>query len=212
MLSIRNASMGFGSQQLFTPVSVDVPPGEVMLLAAPSGGGKSTLLAWICGSPPQGLQATGEISLNGRRLNPLATEDRRIGIMFQDALLFPHLTVGDNLAFGLSAGGNSHERRDKIAAALAAIGMAGMEDRDPATLSGGQKARAALMRTLLASPDALLLDEPFSSLDGQTRDEFIALVLAEINARQLPTMLVSHDPRDAECATLPPLTLSPAVK
>ena len=212
MLSIRNASMGFGSQQLFAPVSVDVPPGEVMLLAAPSGGGKSTLLAWICGSPPQGLQATGEISLNGRRLNPLATEDRRIGIMFQDALLFPHLTVGDNLAFGLSPGGNSHARRDTVAAALAAIGMAGMEDRDPATLSGGQKARAALMRTLLAEPDALLLDEPFSSLDDQTRDEFIALVLAEINARQLPTMLVSHDPRDAECATLPPLTLSPALK
>ena len=128
--------------------------------------------------------------------------------MFQDALLFPHLTVGDNLAFGLSPGGSSHARRDTVAAALAAIGMAGMEDRDPATLSGGQKARAALMRTLLAEPDALLLDEPFSSLDDQTRDEFIALVLAK-STRQLPTMLVSHDPRDAECATLPPLTLSP---
>ena len=89
--------------------------------------------------------------------------------------------------------------------------MAGMEDRDPATLSGGQKARAALMRTLLAEPDALLLDEPFSSLDDQTRDEFIALVRRN-QARQLPTMLVSHDPRDAECATLPPLTLSPALK
>ena len=202
--------MGFGSQQLFAPVSVDVPPGEVcsphpvVAVNRPCWHGSAAAPARIAGNR--------EISLNGRRLNPLATEDRRIGIMFQNALLFPHLTVGDNLAFGLSAGGNSHERRDKIAATLAAIGMAGMEDRDPATLSGGQKARAALMRTLLAAPDALLLDEPFSSLDGQTRDDFIALVLAEINARQLPTMLSSHDPRDAECATLPPLTLSPAVK
>lgn len=208
MLSILNASMGFGQGRLFDPVSVDVPPGEVMLLAAPSGGGKSTLLAWICGSPPPGLKASGSISLNGRCLDGLETEDRGIGIMFQDSLLFPHLTVGGNLAFGLAPGGSRQQRQQRVAEALAAIGMAGLADRDPATLSGGQKARVALMRTLLSEPDALLLDEPFSSLDGETRDEFISLVLAEIRHRNLPTILVSHDPRDADCATLTPLTLN----
>jgi putative thiamine transport system ATP-binding protein len=207
MLKIRNASMGFGKGPLFDPVSVDVPPGEVMLLSAPSGGGKSTLLAWICGSPPAELEASGTVSLNDRSLDGLATEDRRIGIMFQDPLLFPHLTVGSNLAFGLASGGSSQQRKKRISQALDATGMAGLEDRDPATLSGGQKARAALMRTLLAEPDALLLDEPFSSLDGHTRDAFISLVLTEIRNRDLPTILVSHDPRDAECATLTPLML-----
>lgn len=207
MLRISNATMGFDKGPLFDPVNIVVPPGEVMLLSAPSGGGKSTLLSWICGSPPQGLKAQGSISLNDRSLDGLATEDRRIGIMFQDALLFPHLTVGANLAFGLSVGGDRHERRERITQTLASIGMPGVEDRDPATLSGGQKARVALMRTLLAEPDALLLDEPFSSLDGETRDDFIALVLTEIRQRNLPTILVSHDPRDADCATLTPLML-----
>ena len=209
MLSIRDASMGFDGGLLFQHVSVDVPAGDVMLLVAPSGGGKSTLLAWICGSPPEGLYAEGEISLNGQNLDGIATEDRRIGIMFQDPLLFPHLTVAGNLSFGLRPGGKDADRREKVSAALAAIGMADMEDRDPNTLSGGQKARVALMRTLLAEPDALLLDEPFSSLDGQTRQEFIELVLSEIKTRNLPTIMVSHDPRDAACATLTPLTLAP---
>ena len=123
MLSIRNASMGFGSQQLFTPVSVDVRRGRsccsrhpVVAVNRPCWPGSAAAPARIAGNggdQPQWPQA-----------QPLATEDRRIGIMFQDALLFPHLTVGDNLAFGLSPGG-SIERRDKIAAALAAIGMAG---------------------------------------------------------------------------------------
>ena len=102
MLSIRNASMGSGSQQLFAPVSVDVPPGEVMLLAAPVVAANRPCWHGSAAAPAR-FTGNGEISLNGRRLNLLATEDRRIGIMFQDALLFPHLTVGDNLAFGLSA-------------------------------------------------------------------------------------------------------------
>jgi len=92
-----------------------------------------------------------------------------VGILFQDDLLFPHLSVGANMAFGLPPGGTSAERRTKIADALSDVGLDGFEDRDPATLSGGQKARVALMRMLLSQPCALLLDEAFSRPDGHAR-------------------------------------------
>ena len=208
MLSIRNASMGFDQGPLFDPVSLDVPPGEIMLLSAPSGVGKSTLLHWICGASPAGLVAEGEISLNGRDLVGLPAEERGIGIIFQDALLFPHLTVWENLAFGMATGGGRAERKRQVLEALDEVGLAGTGDRDPLSLSGGQKARVSLLRSLLANPDALLLDEPFSGLDGTTRDAFADLVLERIRSRGLPAILVSHDPRDEAWATLPVVRLA----
>ena len=147
---------------------------------APSGAGKSTLLSWICGMPDPALKDTGGISLNGRDLSHLPPEKRRIGIMFQDPLMFPHLSVAGNLGFGMKAGGTKTERRQIIDQQLERIGLGGMGGRDPLTLSGGQKARLALMRCLMAEPDALLLDEPFSGLDDATRETFAALVRDEI--------------------------------
>ena len=207
MLSIRNASMGFDQGPLFDTISLDVPPGEVMLLSAPSGVGKSTLLHWICGAHPAGLAAEGEILLNGRDLTNLPAEERGIGIIFQDALLFPHLTVWENLAFGMKPGGSRTERRQATLEALDEVGLGGTGDRDPLSLSGGQKARVSLLRSLMADPDALLLDEPFSGLDGTTRDAFADLVLERIRSRGLPAILVSHDPRDEAWATLPVVKL-----
>lgn len=182
-------------------LSTTVSPGEVLVIMGPSGSGKSTLLAAIIGSPPAGFAVSGKIVLNGRDVSDLPPAQRRIGILFQDDLLFPHLSVGQNLGFGLSAtAGNRAQRSILINQALADAGLAGFASRDPATLSGGQRARVALMRTLLAQPQALLLDEPFARLDMALRDQIRQFVLSRARAEGLPVLLVTHDPSDAAAA------------
>ena len=207
MLSITLASLGFGDKPLIKDFSLDINPGEIALITAPSGYGKSTLLRWISGMPDQNLNAYGEIFLNGMPVHSLPIEKRKIGMIFQDPLMFPHLTVSENLAFGLASHIPRNQRKVVIEQTLNAIGLSGFERRDALTLSGGQKARLALMRSLLARPQALLLDEPFSGLDGQTRDEFAALVKNEIKSNSLPVLMVSHDPRDLEYADSPAIAL-----
>ena len=186
---------------LVPPLSATVAPGEVLTVMGPSGSGKSTLLAFIGGFLDPAFEARGRVLLGDRDVTALPAEARGIGILFQDDLLFPHLSVGSNLAFGLSPAihGRS-QRRERVAAALASAGLAGFADRDPATLSGGQRARASLMRSLLAEPKALLLDEPFSKLDQALREEFRAFLFAYLADRQLPMILVTHDPADAQAA------------
>lgn len=189
---------GPGADAPMLAVSADVAPGAVLSIMGPSGVGKSTLLAWLTGTLPAGFQATGRAQLAGRDITNLAPEARRLGILFQDHLLFPHLSVGANLAFGLAAGVN--DRRDVVDRALVEIDLAGYADRDPATLSGGQRARVALMRMLLSEPEALLLDEPFSRLDASLRDQMRNLVFARARAKQLPVIMVTHDAQDANAA------------
>lgn len=179
-------------------LNTTVPAGEVLVVMGPSGSGKSTLLSAIIGSPPAGFDVSGNIILNGRDVTHVPTAQRRIGILFQDDVLFPHLSVGQNLGFGLAANaGNRSQRRTLIDQALADADLAGFAHRDPATLSGGQRARVALMRTLLAKPQALLLDEPFSRLDLALRDQIRQFVLDRARAEGLPVILVTHDPADA---------------
>jgi len=174
----------------------------------PSGVGKTTLLHAIAGHLPAGFELTGHITLNGRPLNGPPAEQRRIGMMFQEAGLFPHLSVGDNLAFGLHATVRGRRARSQaVDRALAAAGLEGMGERDPATLSGGQRARAALMQSLLAEPEAILLDEPFSRLDQALRTGIRTFVLDHIRARSIPALLVTHDPADAEAAGGPVIPL-----
>lgn len=186
---------------LFAALTLTVPPGEVVTVMGPSGVGKSTLLDAIGGHLAHGFDCSGRVVLKGRDVTGLPAEARRIGILFQDALMFPHLSVGDNLAFGLTrAVRGSKARRAAVEAALEQAGLGGFHDRDPATLSGGQRARAALMRALLAEPLALLLDEPFSALDSQLRSEIRGFVFDHIRERGIPALLVTHDAHDAKAA------------
>ncbi|QCO55894.1 ATP-binding cassette domain-containing protein [Pseudorhodobacter turbinis] len=200
-LELSDVSVGpVGGTPLFSPISVVVEPGQVGTLMGPSGIGKSTLLDAIGGHLVHGFAVSGGVSLNGRDVLDLPAEARRIGVLFQDAMLFPHLSVGDNLAFGLARHIRGPARRDAVAEALAQAGLAGFADRDPATLSGGQRARAALMRALLAEPQALLLDEPFSRLDASLRAEIRGFVFDHLRARAIPGLMVTHDASDAEAA------------
>lgn len=188
-------------------ISAHIPPGEVLTLMAPSGSGKSTLLAAILGTLAPAFTLEGRITLNGQDLTALPAQSRQVGMLFQDDILFPHLSVAGNLGFGLKPGGNRAQRKTRIEAALDDVGLSGFGPRDPATLSGGQRARVALMRTLLAAPKALLLDEPFSGLDHSLRDQIRALVFQKVAAERLPTILVTHDPDDARAAGGPILDL-----
>ena len=200
-----------GGEPLFAPLTIQVEAGSVTTVMGPSGVGKTTLLHGIAGHLPAGFALTGHLALNGRPLNGLPAEQRRIGMMFQDAGLFPHLSVGDNLAFGLRATVRGRRARARVVdEALSTAGLEGMGDRDPATLSGGQRARAALMQSLLAEPEAILLDEPFSRLDQALRNGIRGFVLDHIRARSIPALLVTHDPADAQAAGGPMIPLDPA--
>lgn len=207
MLELCDITLGFGTGPLFSGLNLQIAPGEICLLTAPSGAGKSSLLRWIAGLETPGLRADGQVRLNGRIISELPAEQRQLGLLFQTPLLFPHLTVADNLGFGLVAAITGSARTNAIKDALKKAGLAGMGMRDPQTLSGGQQARLALLRALLAQPNALLLDEPFSSLDGARREEMVTLVREEASSRMLPVLLVSHDPRDATLPNKPPCQL-----
>ncbi|ALG90955.1 MULTISPECIES: ATP-binding cassette domain-containing protein [Actibacterium] len=178
-----------------------VAPGAVLTVMGASGVGKSTLLAAITGTLPTGFRAEGRIILNGEDISRKAPEHRHVGILFQEELLFPHLSVGGNLAFGLPPRIRGRAaRRTKIKEALDDVGLAGFAARDPATLSGGQKARVALMRMLLSEPKALLLDEAFAGLDAALRAQVRQLVFDRARARALPVLMVTHDAADAQAA------------
>lgn len=187
-------------------VSLDavVAPGEVLTIMGPSGSGKSTALAAIIGTLDPSFTLSGRLVLEGRDVTGLPTRARRIGLLFQDDVLFPHLSVGGNLAFALPASVRGRTaRKAAVEAALGRADLAGFAERDPATLSGGQRARVALMRTILAQPKALLLDEPFSRLDAGLRDRIRGFVLQMIRAEGLPAILVTHEPDDARAAAGP---------
>ncbi|HRE55391.1 MAG TPA: ATP-binding cassette domain-containing protein [Candidatus Competibacter sp.] len=210
MLVLKDIRIRLQDRLLFAPLNLTVHPGEVVTVMGPSGCGKSTLLNYICGILPPAFEARGSVRLGGRELTGLPLEQRRIGILFQDILLFPHLSVAENLAFGLRAGHSRQTRRFRVETALQDAGLEGLGGRDPATLSAGQQARAALMRTLLAEPEALLLDEPFSKLDTELRARIRTFVFEHARQRRLPTLLVTHDPADATDAAGPAIVLDRA--
>lgn len=187
--------------QTIAALDLRIEPGEVVTIMGPSGSGKSTALAAILGTLAPVFTVQGRILLNGRDITTLPPHLRKIGLLFQDDVLFPHLSVGGNLAFAIPPEiRNRAERRNIIETALDDAELSGFADRDPATLSGGQRARVALMRTLLARPCALLLDEPFSRLDAALRTQIRSFVLDRIRAERLPTLLVTHDREDAQAA------------
>jgi len=210
-LTLANVAISNGSKPLLS-ISHHIAPGEVLTVMGPSGVGKSTLLAFVTGTLAPDFKATGTIKLNGADITQDPPHQRRVGILFQDDLLFPHLSVGANLTFGLPPGDTKTQRQTKIAEALAEVGLEGFEDRDPATLSGGQKARVALMRMLLSDPCALLLDEPFSRLDTALRAQVRDMVFTRAKARALPILMVTHDAEDAHASGGHIITLGTAPK
>ena len=199
-LRLVDVAIDLGQKRLIE-VTADIAPGEVLTVMGESGSGKSTLLAYIAGFLDPVFKASGQVFLDGTEITALPAQQRRTGLLFQDALLFPHMSVGENLLFAMPRKGSSRKaRRDAAEAALAEAGLESFFDRDPATLSGGQKARAALARLLLARPRALLLDEPFSKLDAGRRSRIRDFVFATARRNALPVLLVTHDSEDAKAA------------
>ena len=198
-LHLKNVVISKDGNDLLN-VNASIGAGEVLTLMGPSGSGKSSLLAYIGGFLSADLAAKGGVDLNGRDVTQIPPHERKIGILFQDSLLFPHMSVGQNLKFAIPRAYKGGERHAMMQRGLSSVDLNGFEDRDPATLSGGQKARVALVRTLLAQPHALLLDEPFSKLDTDLRQQVRALVFQHAKDNGLPTILVTHDPDDAAAA------------
>jgi putative thiamine transport system ATP-binding protein len=175
--------------------------GETLTVMGPSGSGKSTLLAYLGGFLDPAFTASGRVIVDGLDLTRLPAEKRHAGILFQDPLLFPHLSVADNIAIAIPEDVHGRKQRRALAdEALEDAGLAEFGDRDPDTLSGGQKARVALQRVLMSRPRLLLLDEPFSKLDAGLREQTRQLVFDRARRAGLPVVLVTHDEDDAHAA------------
>jgi len=174
------------------PVDLDVPAGRVLVLLGPSGAGKTTMLGAIAGLRPS---LTGQLRLAGGDIARLPPERRRIGMVFQDGALFPHLSVRENIRFGPKAGGPaSVADADQM---LDRLGISGLADRSPGSLSGGERQRVALARALAIQPALLLLDEPLSALDQPTREELRGVLQQILGELAIPAMHVTHDRDEA---------------
>jgi putative thiamine transport system ATP-binding protein len=186
-------------QQGLLSLSATINGGEILTIMGPSGSGKSTLLNWLTGMLPPGFSAEGQLHLNGQNITMTASHLRHIGLLYQDPLLFPHLSVAGNIGFAMPPSPKA-QRQAAISEALIQVGLGGLEQRSPQSLSGGQQARVALLRVLLSQPKAILLDEPFSKLDSQLRQEIRQLVFDQIRQHRLPAIMVTHDQTDADAA------------
>ncbi len=178
-------------------VSLGLPDGSIGVLIGPSGCGKTTLLRAVAGLE---RASGGEVRLSGEVVESpqvhLPPEDRRIGMVFQDYALFPHLDVGRNVAFGLGRLPRG-ERAPRVAEVLALVGLAGIERRMPHELSGGQQQRVALARALAPKPQLLLLDEPFSNLDVELRERLAHEIRGILKAARTTALFVTHDQLEA---------------
>lgn len=173
--------------------------GEILSIMGPSGSGKSTLLNWLTGMLPPTFTAHGNLYLNQQNITHTPCHLRHIGLLYQDPLLFPHLSVEGNIAFAMPKLSKKKDL-ENVSLALEKVGLGGLEKRSPASLSGGQQARVALLRVLLSKPKAILLDEPFSKLDSELRQEVRDIVFKQVRAHQLPAIMVTHDHSDAIAA------------
>ncbi len=178
-----------GREWVLRGVSLGLAPGELLAVVGPSGSGKTTLLRLIAGLEPPDR---GRVWLQGRDVTLLPPEKRGIGFVFQDLALFPHLTVYENVAFGLRK-----EERDRVEYLLDLLGLVAFRDRYPDRLSGGQQQRVALARALAPGPRVVLLDEPFSSLDAGLRERTREEVARVLRATGTAALLVTHDQEEA---------------
>ena len=211
MLELKNITLKWNSpteKTLIKNLSIKIENSEILCVFGESGVGKSSLINVISGVNEENLKIEGEIKLNGMILNNIPTEKRKIGLLLQDGTLFPHLTVEQNLLFGMNKSLNKKEKSNLILNYLDKANMSGFQDRYPNTLSGGQKARIACLRAILSEPNALLLDEPFSSLDPSQRNSFREFVVKQVKRANIPCLLVTHDEGDKVISDKTPLNLT----
>ncbi len=196
-LTFENIRHAYGDTETLRGVSLTAEPGEVLCLLGPSGSGKTTLLRIAAGIE---RQTGGRLLLNDREIagpaRNIPPEHRGIGLMFQDFALFPHLTILDNVRFGLTALSGADARREALAA-LERVGMAHYAANFPHALSGGEQQRVALARALAPRPAVLLMDEPFSGLDSRLKDSVRAETLAILREARATAIVVTHDAEEA---------------
>ena len=195
MLDVVDVTVSFGGAPVLDGATLHVDDGEVVALLGPSGSGKSTLLRVVAGLV---VPDSGHVAIDGADITDLPTHRRGVGMVFQDEQLFPHRDVGGNVAFGLRMQGRPRpEIRERVAAMLDLVGLAGFEDRDVAGLSGGEAKRVALARSLAPAPRAILLDEPLTGLDRDLHDRLAAEVGRILRAAGTTALLVTHDRAEA---------------
>ncbi len=196
-LEVRDVSVAYGDTTVVRDVSLQLEQGAIGCFLGPSGCGKTTLLRAIAGFEPV---ASGEIRLQGKLVSrpgaTLAPESRRVGMVFQDFALFPHLSVERNIGFGLPSSPR-RERNQRVDELLSLVGMAQARRQYPHQLSGGQQQRVALARAMAPRPDILLLDEPFSSMDAELREQLAREVRAVLKQDEITAILVTHDQLEA---------------
>lgn len=197
MLSLNNVSVAYQKKKIVQDVTFELGVGQIGCLLGPSGCGKTTLLRAIAGFENI---AHGEIRLRNQLVSAahshLEPEKRKVAVVFQDYALFPHLTVAQNIAFGLHEYNNA-QKRERVAELLILVGLPGYDKRYPHALSGGQQQRVSLARAMAAKPDLLLLDEPFSSLDAELRDELSKELRVILKHENTTALMVTHDQYEA---------------
>jgi len=191
----RNVRLAYGKTEVLKDVSLDIAPGEFFALLGPSGSGKSTLLRLIAGF---NRHQHGQVLVDGKDVSPLPPWQRNIGMVFQNYALWPHMSVWDNVAFGLvERKVDKATLKTRVGAALDLVGLASYAERRPNQLSGGQQQRVALARTIVIEPQVLLLDEPLSNLDKTLRVQMRRELLAMQRRLGLTTIFVTHDQEEA---------------
>ena len=211
MLELRNISLKWFSSKekpFIKNLNIKVNNGKILTIFGSSGIGKSSLINVIAGVYESDLLFTGDIVLNNKKITNTLPEKRKIGLLLQDGVLFPHLSVEQNLIFGIKKSLTNKEKYLLINEHLIKANMEGFENRYPNTLSGGQRSRVACLRAILSEPDALLLDEPFSSIDPEQRNSFRLFVVNQIREKKIPCILVTHDESDKLISDYRPLDLN----
>jgi len=194
-LALDGVGVTLDEARILEDVSVDVPTGQRLAVLGPSGSGKSTLLRVVAGLQPT---TAGRVLLDDRDVTSVPPYRRGVGLVFQDAALFPHRDVAGNVGFGPKVAGlDAHARRSRVTEALELVGLAGAENRVVTTLSGGEAQRVALARSLATRPDVLLLDEPLGSLDGPLRLRLQEDLRALFERLSLTAVHVTHDVGEA---------------
>ena len=211
MLELTNISLKWHlpkEKPFIKNLNLKIKKGDILCIFGKSGVGKSSLINVIAGINEDSLLFEGKIILNGNILNDIPTEKRKVGLLLQDGTLFPHLTVEQNIYFGMNKKIKSKEKLNLINQNLNKANMEGFQDRYPHTLSGGQKARIACLRAILSEPEVLLLDEPFSSLDPEYRNTFRNFVISKVKESNIPCLLVTHDESDKMISNEQPIDLN----